>query len=131
MLSGKRDCMEDTQCNLTSTVIRIYSLHSVCVDRIPCHVKNIHPVHGKNNTASDHVTLLGPSDDEADLMVYEVAEENSSASSGLGSLRRDAFSDMSEDNAPEETESVPLRWSNEQEPEICTAEATSEPTPLR
>ena len=35
------------------TVTRIYSPHSVCVDGIPCHVKDVHPVQGENNTASD------------------------------------------------------------------------------
>ncbi len=97
------------------TVTRIYSLHSVCVDGIPRHVKDVRPVHGKNNTASDYVTPLDPSDDEADPMVYETAEENSSASSAFGSQRKDEFSDTSENNA----ESVPLRRSSEQEPEIC------------
>ena len=74
------------------TVTRIYSLHSVCVDGIPCHVKDVRPVHGKNNTASN------PSDDETDPMVYEAAEENSPASSAFGSQRKDEFSDTSENN---------------------------------
>ena len=110
------------------TVMRIYSLHSVCVDGIPCHVKDVYSVLGKNNIASDHVI---PLDNEADLMVYKAVEENSLACSASGGLRQDEFSDMSEDNATKETESVTIRWSNEQEPEICTAEATGEPTTLR
>ena len=65
------------------TVTRINSPHSVCVDGIPCHVKDVRLVHGENNTASDHVTPLDPSDDEAGLMVYEAAEDNSSASSRM------------------------------------------------
>ena len=38
---------------------------------------------------------------------------------------------MSENNVTGETKSVSLRWSSEQKPEICTAKATSEATPLR
>ena len=82
-------------------------------------------MHGENNTASDQVTPLDPSDDEADPMVY------SSASSAFSGLRQVEFSNTSEDNATEETESMPLRWNNEQESEICTTEATSEPIALR
>ena len=88
-------------------------------------------MHGENNTTSNYVAPLDSSDNEADPMVYEAVEENSSASSVYSSLRQDEFSDMSEDNATKETESVPLRQSSKQEPEICTAEATSEPTPFR
>ena len=113
------------------TVMRIYSPLSVCVDGIPHHVKDVHPVYGKNNTTSDHVTPLDPSDDEADSIVYKAAEENSSASSVSCGLRQDEFSDTSKDNATKDTESVPLRWSSEQEPEVCTPEATSETTQLR
>ena len=111
--------------------MRICSPHSVCVDRLSCHLKDVRSVHGKNNTTSNYVTPLDPSDDEADPMVYEAAEENSSASSVPSGLRQDEFNDTFEDHATEETESVLLRRSNEQEPEICTAEAISESTPLR
>ena len=103
----------------------------VCAYGIPRHVNDIRPVHGENNTVRDHVTPLDPSDDEADLVVYEAVEENSSASSAPGGLRREEFSDTSEDNVTQETESVPIRRSSEQEPEICTAEAISEPAPSR
>ena len=102
------------------TVTRICNPHSVCVDGIPRHMKDVRAIHGKDNTTCDHVTSLDPSDDEADPMVYEAAEENSSASWVLVGLRQDEFSDTSEDNVTEETESVPLRWSSKQEPEICT-----------
>ena len=95
---------------------RIYSLHSVCVDGIPWHVKDVHPVHVKNNTTSEHVTPLDPTDNEADLMVYKEVEENSSASSAYSSLRQDEFSKRAENNATEETELMPLRWSSKQEP---------------
>ena len=78
-----------------------------------------------------HATPLDLSDDEVDPMVYEAAKENSSASIASGSLRQDESSNMSEDNTTGETESVLLRQSSQREPEICTAEATSEPTPLR
>ena len=101
--------MEDVQRNLMGTMMRIYNPHSVCVDRIPCLMKDVHPVYGKNDTASDHVTSLDPSDDEADSVVNKAAEENSSASSTSSSLRQDKFSDTSEDNATEETDLVPLR----------------------
>ena len=102
------------------TVTRICSPHSVCVDGIPRHVKDVPLVHGKNNTTSNHVTPLDPSDDEADPMVYEAAE-NSPVSSAPSSLRQDEFSDTRENNAAEETELVPLRWSSEQESDVCTA----------
>ena len=39
-------------------------------------------------------------------MLYEAAEENSSASSMSSGLRQEDLSDTSEDSAPEETESV-------------------------
>ena len=39
------------------TVMRICSPHSVCVDGIPRHVKDVRPVHRKNYTASDYVTF--------------------------------------------------------------------------
>ena len=110
---------------------RIYSPHSVYVNGIPCHVKDVRPVHGENNTARDHVTTLDASDNEADPMVYKAVEENSSASSISSGLKQDKSSSMPEDNATEETELVPLRRSSEHEPKICTAEATSGPAPLK
>ena len=113
------------------TVTRICSPYSVCVDGIPHYVKDVCPVHRKNNTASDHVTPLDPSNDEADPMVYKAVKENSSASSAPSCLRQDEFSDMSENNLTEETKLVPLRQSSEQEPEICTTKATRELAPLR
>ena len=69
------------------TVTRICSPHLVGDDGISRHVKDVHPVHGKNNTASEPVTLLDPSDDETNLMVYEAAEENSSVISAFVGLR--------------------------------------------
>ena len=108
-----------------STATRIYSPHSVCVDRIPHHVKDICSVHGENNTASDHVTPLDPSDNEADLIIYEAVEENSSESSSFGDLKQDESSNTSKVNTTEKTEPVPLKWSSKQEPEICTIEAVN------
>ena len=61
-------------------------------------MKDVCPVHGKNNTVSDHVIPLDHVDNEASLMVYVAAEENSSASNAPGSLRQDEFSDTSEDS---------------------------------
>ena len=108
----------------------IKSLHGICTTQfdggtlslcwqntMPC--KRCRPCAWKNNTASD------PSADETDLMVYEAANCTS------GGLRQDEFSNTPEDHATKESESVSLRWSSEQEPEICTIEATCEPAPLR
>ena len=110
---------------------KIYYPYSVSVEGIPYHVKDVCPLHEENNTTSDLVTPLDPSDDATDSMVYNAMEENSSASSVSGALRQDEFSNMSEDKATGETELVPLRQSSEQEPEICTTEVTSKPAPSR
>ena len=78
------------------TVMRICRPHSVCANGIPHHVKDVH------HTASDHVTPLNPSDDEAHPMVYKAAGENS-ASNAPGGLKQDEFIDTSEDNVSDET----------------------------
>ena len=47
-------------------VTKVYSPHSVLVDGVPRHVKDIHPVH-RPETTSSHITTL----DEETPMVYE------------------------------------------------------------
>ena len=54
---------------------RICCPYSVCVDGIPRDVEDVRPVHGKNNTASDHIIPLDPSDNDTNPMLYEAAEE--------------------------------------------------------
>ena len=89
------------------TVTRVNSQHSVSVDGIPCHIRDLRPACRKDCSISDHIT----SSDEEALMIYEHPSE-SDAPNIPG---QDEDSDVSEDSTTKEVpETVLLRQSTRQ-----------------
>jgi len=92
-------------------VTKVYSPHSVLVDGVPRHVKDVRPVRGAETTSS-HITTS----DEETPMVYEgQMQEDMTISTGSASsvLEQNELSDTSEESTTEEiAEPAPLRRSS-------------------
>ncbi|CAE1314374.1 unnamed protein product [Acanthosepion pharaonis] len=107
------------------TVTQINSPHSVSVDGIPHHIKDVRPACGKDYSVSNHVSSSSSSgyddddDDDGDdaaLMVYiKSQEEHTSESSAPDEPMLDELSETFEESTTEEAlETIPLTRSTRQ-----------------